>query len=344
MSTYNNNIQFSDNDTLISKMENKNIDCSDHYYTDILLNYISYSSITKGFKNKILVNEDKQFKNRITTKELYYFYLLNNDISTLLLKNILHIELFLNTSLSKIIGENFGTDTTPDEGDINNPTDYLYFDNYIRNDNSMVVLTKLKQHITNPIAESSLHYYTNNKNYIPPWVLLNSVYLSNTIGLFQILKSDHKTIIRNSFLFRDDLEITNEILSDSLIVLSKFRNKLAHPNIILKTNYINKIPLKNIAEYSNFTLVKSYSNNKNKTTKNSSIFSLVLAICILLPTNELLEIFKKELEDILHKYDSLILNYETFKVLSLPNNMINRIDSFINYKQNYLLEKLNIIT
>ena len=202
MAIYSNESRFLSKDDLLKKLINKNVITSDEndlFLLGNMIDYISYSTLGKGLKTTGLVDDNGKFNQKTTTNELLLFHSINMDISSLLFKYVLFIEQSLNTTLSNSISSNFGTDTTRDE-DLNNPNDYLCKENYVAHNDTIKTLTKIKKHIVNPTKYTSLEYYVQNKNYIPPWVVLNSIYLSDSINLYKIMKSEKKTDIVNKLL------------------------------------------------------------------------------------------------------------------------------------------------
>lgn len=247
-----------------------------------MIDYISYSTLGKGLKSTGLVDDNGKFNQNTTVNELLLFHSINMDISSLLFKYVLFIEQSLNTTLSNSISSNFGTDTTRDE-DLNNPNDYLCKENYVAHNDTIKTLTKIKKHIVNPTKYTSLEYYVQNKNYIPPWVVLNSIYLSDSINLYKIMKSEKKTDIVNKLL-----NIQNETLNEEYIELKKYlfgsffnmiksyRNKLAHPTVLIKHALPKELIFNKIGKYSNYTL--TYNRKYDTKYRQSIVFSLILSI------------------------------------------------------------------
>ena len=259
------------------------------------------------------------------------------DISSLLFKYVLFIEQSLNTTLSNSISSNFGTDTTRDE-DLNNPNDYLCKENYVSNDKAIRTLTKIKKHIVNPTKYTSLEYYVQNKNYIPPWVVLNSIYLSDSINLYKIMKRENKTDIVNKLL-----NIQNEPTDDEYIELKKnlfgsffnmiksYRNKLAHPTVLIKHALPNELIFKKIGEYSNYTLI--YNRTFDTKYRKSIIFSLILSIIPMINLFDISMNFYFDIRMFLKKYEhEKVFSKDIFDLLNIPKDLESRIVKFIVFK------------
>ena len=345
MTIYSNESRFLNKDNLLKKLNNKNVITSDEndlFLLGDMIDYISYSTLGKGLKSTGLVDDDGKFNQNTTANELLLFHSINMDISSLLFKYVLFIEQSLNTTLSNSISSNFGTDTTRDE-DINNPNDYLCKDNYVPNNDAIKTLTKIKKHIVNPTKYTSLEYYVQKKNYIPPWVVLNSIYLSDSVNLYKIMKSEKKTDIVNKLL-----NIQNETIDDKYIELKKdlfgsffnmiksYRNKLAHPTVLTKHALPKELIFNKIGEYSNYTLI--YNRTYDAKYRQSIVFSLILSI---LPMINLFNISMNFHFDIIiflnanerKKYENKkVFGKDIFDLLNIPKDLENRIVKFISLK------------
>ena len=332
MAIYSNESRFLNKRDLLKKLIKKNVITSDEndlFLLGDMIDYISYSTLGKGLKSTGLVDDNGKFNQNTTANELLLFHNINMDISSLLFKYVLFIEQSLNTTLSNSISSNFGTDTTRDE-DLNNPNDYLCKENYVSNDKAIRTLTKIKKHIVNPTKYTSLEYYVQNKNYIPPWVVLNSIYLSDSINLYKIMKRENKTDIVNKLL-----NIQNEPTDDEYIELKKnlfgsffnmiksYRNKLAHPTVLIKHALPNELIFKKIGEYSNYTLI--YNRTFDTKYRKSIIFSLILSIIPMINLFDISMNFYFDIRMFLKKYEheSRIVKFIVFKYEGLPPTVLS---------------------
>ena len=340
MAIYSNEPRFLNKDDLLEKLISKNVIISDEndlFVLGNMIDYISYSTLGKGLKSTGLVDDNGKFNQNTTANELLLFHNINMDISSLLFKYVLFIEQSLNTTLSNSISSNFGTDTTRDE-DLNNPNDYLCKENYVSNDKAIRTLTKIKKHIVNPTKYTSLEYYVQNKNYIPPWVVLNSIYLSDSINLYKIMKRENKTDIVNKLL-----NIQNEPTDDEYIELKKnlfgsffnmiksYRNKLAHPTVLIKHALPNELIFKKIGEYSNYTLI--YNRTFDTKYRKSIIFSLILSIIPMINLFDISMNFYFDIRMFLKKYEhEKVFSKDIFDLLNIPKDLESRIVKFIVFK------------
>lgn len=340
LAIYSNESRFLNKRDLLEKLIKKNVITSDEndlFLLGDMIDYISYSTLGKGLKSTGLVDDNGKFNQNTTANELLLFHNINMDISSLLFKYVLFIEQSLNTTLSNSISSNFGTDTTRDE-DLNNPNDYLCKENYVSNDKAIRTLTKIKKHIVNPTKYTSLEYYVQNKNYIPPWVVLNSIYLSDSINLYKIMKRENKTDIVNKLL-----NIQNEPTDDEYIELKKnlfgsffnmiksYRNKLAHPTVLIKHALPNELIFKKIGEYSNYTLI--YNRTFDTKYRKSIIFSLILSIIPMINLFDISMNFYFDIRMFLKKYEhEKVFSKDIFDLLNIPKDLESRIVKFIVFK------------
>ena len=340
MAIYSNESRFLNKRDLLKKLIKKNVITSDEndlFLLGDMIDYISYSTLGKGLKSTSLVDDNGKFNQNTTANELLLFHSINMDISSLLFKYVLFIEQSLNTTLSNSISSNFGTDTTRDE-DLNNPNDYLCKENYVAHNDTIKTLTKIKKHIVNPTKYTSLEYYVQNKNYIPPWVVLNSIYLSDSINLYKIMKRENKTDIVNKLL-----NIQNEPTDDEYIELKKnlfgsffnmiksYRNKLAHPTVLIKHALPNELIFKKIGEYSNYTLI--YNRTFDTKYRKSIIFSLILSIIPMINLFDISMNFYFDIRMFLKKYEhEKVFSKDIFDLLNIPKDLESRIVKFIVFK------------
>lgn len=341
MTIYSNESRFLNKENLLEKLISKNVIASDEndlFVLGNMIDYISYSTLGKGLKSTGLVDDNGRFTQKTTANELMLFHSINMDISSLLFKYILFVEQSLNTTLSNSISSNFGTDTTRDE-DINNPNDYLCKENYVGNDVAIKTLIKIKQHIVNPIKYTSLEYYVQNKNYIPPWVVLNSIYLSDSINLYKIMKSEKKTDIVNKLLYiqnetTDDenyIKLKKHLFGSFFNIIKSYRNKLAHPTVLIKHSLPNELIFNKIGEYSNYTL--TYNRNSDIKYRQSIVFSLILSILPMINLFNISMDFYFDIKMFIKKYEhAKVFGKDIFDLLNIPKDLENRISKFISFK------------
>lgn len=341
MTIYSNESRFLNKDNLLEKLISKNVIISDEndlFVLGNMIDYISYSTLGKGLKSTGLVDDNGRFTQKTTANELMLFHSINMDISSLLFKYILFVEQSLNTTLSNSISSDFGTDTTRDE-DINNPNDYLCKENYVGNDVAIKTLIKIKQHIVNPIKYTSLEYYVQNKNYIPPWVVLNSIYLSDSINLYKIMKSEKKTDIVNKLLYiqnetTDDenyIELKKHLFGSFFNMIKSYRNKLAHPTVLIKHSLPKELIFNKIGEYSNYTL--TYNRKSDIKYRQSIVFSLILSTLPLVNLFNMSMDFYSDIVMFLKKYENKkAFGKDVFDLLNIPKDLENRILKFISFK------------
>lgn len=355
MGIYDNKSRFLNKNNLLNKLSSKNVKATEEAEVLLLsemIEYISYSAIGKGWKSTKFVDdgefikfvdEDGNFNKVVSPKDLLVFHRMNMDISSLLFKYVLFVEQSLNSTLSNIISKNFGTDTSRDE-DLKNPNDYLCEEFYGKN--ASYSLKKIKKHIIKPVKYTSLEHYVNHKNYIPPWIVLNSIYLSDSINLYKIMKSKQKTEIvatllkiHNSSLEKKEegeksetaIQKQKELFLSFFNTIKVYRNKLAHPTVLLKHPLHKELVFKDIGKYSNYTLIRSTTSDTKY--RSSIVFSLILSIIPLVNILDISLDFYFDIQLFLEKYKNLeFFEKNIFDLLNIPKNLDDRILQFIFYK------------
>lgn len=303
--------RYKDFETLKNRLKNKNVIIDDSIY--FLLENLSYSNIAKGFKATEFVDNLGNFKKEVTTTEILNLFILDRSLSNFLFKYVLYIENFLNANISRIVASNFGTHSSENESDIHNVKDYLYTENYLNSSEKLKILNILKSRIKKPVNNTSMGYYKKCKNYYPPWVLFNSIYLSDSIKFSKILKSNHKNELINSILkFESELKSENraDLFFKLLNCILKFRNQLAHPSLIVKNKLSDseRLPFNYIQKYTkNILIDKSLNDN----CKNSVIFSLIIGVSILINNNSMIK------EEFLNDLYFIFANNQNFKFMDL---------------------------
>ena len=315
--------RYRDIETLKKRLESKNVKTDN--YTNIILSNISYSNLIKGLKKTKFVNEDGKFLEEVSCDDILNLFILDKDFSNFIFKYILYVETFLNSNLSIIIASNFGSHSSQKKEDIKNPSDFLYVNNYANTQDKIKTLYKLKKRIQKPLEGTSMSYFKKNKTYYPPWVLFNSIYLSDTISIIKILKSIHKTELITKMLPHQSILSDEDKKNMFLMILNcikKYRNHLAHPNLILKkqVNSDEFLPFSQIQEYTNNKLINS---NVNKRYKESVIYSLPVCLTVIINSNNLIKTdFLKDLFIIINKNkDFKFMEYDLYEIFNIPNTI-----------------------
>ncbi len=287
-----------------------------------LLDSISYSSLIKGYRDTPLVNNQGKFIEPISLDTLFELYLVDSDFSSLIFKNILHIEKILKTKIANNIAFHFGVNTSEDLYGLNNPQDYLCTNNYLKRPKTTATLKDLKKCIKHPWDDSTLSYYKEKKGKFPPWILADNIYFSYAFRWFKILKPALKNNIVQSFLSNDtaELEEKKELFHNAVNCLVHYRNKIAHRHMVFKINNRNKLTENILINYTsekitNKLLLKKYSSR--------AFYLLILSIAILLNDITLYKEFMINLHSLLEKHKGIsACGINIYELLGIPKEII----------------------
>ncbi len=309
-------------DEQISIMQSRNILISDVSFTKNALSDISYYTLINGYKSVFPMDNDK-FIYPVKFDELYMLYYIDNSLNNILLKYIIHIERSLKTKIAYRISQKYGVMTDLNDLSNTNEDDYLFRDNYLGNKFRNNVLESIKNRIKDS-KNLSVQHYRKNHNHLPCWILMNDIPFGLSIKFYQILKSDDKEYICNEFITSDILTIEEkkEFLTNSLNILKEYRNGIAHGNKIFSSTIKQQLPKRSVLKLSNGCV--SLSDYKNGIGKND-LFAVIIII-IFLTRDSTKDFFFNEINSFLLNYGRYDYNGKNlYELLSLPNNLINRL-------------------
>ena len=134
-------------------------------------------------------------------KDLYALHMIDTNVNSIVLKNILFIEQYLKTKIAYLVSEQYGVYTDPQDLSNRNPVDYLCRNNYGRsNKGRNNILRQLKETLTSNRINDSVAHYANARNHIPAWILVTNITFGLTIKWYNILSSSDKARICSEFL------------------------------------------------------------------------------------------------------------------------------------------------
>lgn len=300
-------------DEQLSIMESRNIIINDRDFARRILSSLSYYTIINGYKNTFLsIPGTDNFSEGTNFNDLYTLHMIDTNLNTIILKNILFVERYLKTRISYIVSEKYGVYT--DTSDLSNcqVIDYLCRDNYSRSSMGRNnILKRIKQTLTSDRINESIAHYANDKNHIPAWILVTNLTFGLTIKWYSILKNEDKTRLSNEFINNPDISIQDkkEFLSISLSLLKEYRNGIAHSNRTFNILGLPVLPKRQLLALSNEILTpKEYNNNLGK----SDLFAVILSCFILIDDRYILTNFLSDLMYTLNPYKDTTMNNKKF--------------------------------
>lgn len=196
---------------------------NDNRFAIEALSTISYYDLINGYQECFKSNG--KYFDGISIEYLYNFYLFDKGLQNILIKHSLLIENIFKTKLSYIIAKNVGVDAK-------HYLDPKHYKKRRGNPNTYKVLDSIRKVYLNEkdFIDNPTRHYLETKNHIPPWILFKNVNFINVIDLYSILGSEEKFELTNEIIPSSNLnyDIKVEHLKNSLTIIRKFRNKIAH--------------------------------------------------------------------------------------------------------------------
>lgn len=321
-------------DEQISILESRNVIIDDYDFARRVLSGLSYYTIVNGYKNTFLsLTGTDKFVSGTNFNDLYTLHIIDTNLNNIILKNILFAERYLKTKLSYVISQKYGVYTEPKDLTNKLNSDYLCRDNYSRSAHGRNnILRKIKETLTSDRINASVAHYANDKNHIPPWILVTNLSFGLTIKWYSILKSDDKEQICLEFLPCQTLTLEDrkEFLTISFSLLREYRNKIAHSN---RTFNVKGLPVLPKCQLLDLSLGILSEPEYNKNLGKSDLFAVILSCFILIDDHYILANFLNDLHYTLSPYTEITMNNKNiFDIFGLPEDLFERLKEFTTLK------------
>lgn len=314
-------------DQQIQIISDRNVQVTNSPFVIEALQSISYYTLMNGYKSSFLADsEGEHFKDGTTFSMIYTLHWIDVSLSNLLFKYILIVEKSLKTKLSHLVGEKFGVAHS----------DYLFFRWYSNpNQSRDGVLTDIRGIIKGCKENTSTFYYKENKNHIPPWIVVNDMTLGLTQQWYSILKGSDKEIITEQFLSKYpylSMEQKKELFRKSLEILRMFRNKAAHGNRIFNLNIKEKLPKTQVLSITSGLLSE---NEFDSGVAESDLNAVLLILIILINDSIILENLLFELTAFFKPYvlnETRFIGKSVFSLFNLSDDFLEKMEVLIRRK------------
>jgi len=255
-------------------------------YAIQVLKKTSYYSLIGGYKSLFKNPSTRKYKYDVTFEELVSFYYFDEELRTLFLKYILHIERHIKSMFSYYFCEKHGE----------NHREYLSPSNYKlnpKNQKEIIRLTdSLRKTISLPSHYSYIIHHINTYNNVPLWVTMNALTFGQVSKMYQYAESDIRTKISKNYS-----HISEKQLHQMITILAKCRNVCAHGERLYSFNTTDTIP--DMPLHSKMAIIKKkeqYSIGKH------DLFSIVISLRYLLDNAE----FKYFKTQLVHQIKSIL--------------------------------------
>ena len=332
---------------MISQLEKRNVVFYSKEKAIEILKRVSYYHLINGYKDLFNPDNNNVFKYTVYFEQFYLLYRFDSEFNSIIFKYIISIEKALKSSISYIVSKQYGVNTDlrysydiksrkRNYPSIDSDDDYLNPKNYTNNRNIVKkvgnTLKRIKREAINTLENDrslSMTYYYNNHNHIPPWILTNCISFGDTILWYNILESNDKGYVCDCLLNSsiNNNELKKKLIFNSLTILRKYRNFIAHGNPVFRYSINTELSRKEIKFLSN----NHISNNEYyKGLGKNDIFAVIMIIVNLID-NERKNIFINEITQIMREFGRYTYaNGSTLlQMLSLPDDFLDRINQLI---------------
>lgn len=263
-----------------------------------------------GYRHVFMVSKkENKFIPGTTFNELFALFTFDRNFRTIIFKNVLVIENQLKSVISYQLSKKYGYR----EKDYLNPKNFT--SDHSKSRRVRDLIDKMKRQIRiNATSHNATMHYINNYGYIPLWVLVKVLSFGIVCELYTILKREDQVEIAEIF------GTTPDILQDTLIILSNYRNLCAHEDIVFEHKTERVIPDTKYHELMNIPKMDGdYIYGKN------DIFAVVIIFKILLNERSF-RLMIKEIEYEIELLDGRVDTVSINKILDrmgFPKDYIN---------------------
>lgn len=279
--------QFFTYEQQLNKLKNeKQLTISNPAYAEEVLEKLGHYSLIGGYKNLFKHPPSGKYIYDVTFEEIVSLYYFDEELRTLFLKYILHVERHMKSMMSYYFCEKYG----------DNQNAYLSKNNYNLSKRNTFEIERLVKSLNKTISLPSNYAYITHhaKVYgnVPLWVAMNALTFGQVSKMYQYAPTDIRTKIAKRFG-----GISEKQLHQLITIVARCRNVCAHGERLysfkIRETILNiplhkklNIPLKN----------GHYTNGKN------DLFAVMLALRYLIDDED----FKKFKHNLLHIINNVL--------------------------------------
>lgn len=220
----------------------------------------------------------------VTFDEIVFFYYFDEELRSLFMKYILHVERHIKSLLSYHFCEKYGE----------NDTEYLDINNYTLTKKNYAQINRLVHSMQKAIALPSQYTYishhANTYGNVPLWVAMNAFTFGQVSKMFQYITNDVQYKIRQKFEHTTERE-----LHQFITVLARCRNVCAHGERLFSFRIHETIP--NTLLHKKLQISQK---NGNYLYGKQDLFAVVIALRYLISAEDF-KIFKSDLTKLINK-------------------------------------------
>lgn len=262
-------------DKLISE---KKLAVPDKAYAKEVLERISYYSLIGGYKEPFKHSASGNYKHGVTFEEIVSLYFFDEELRTLFLKYILHIERHMKSIISYYFCEKYGE----------RQQEYLNPGNYTltrKNMNDVIRLVhSIQKAISLPSRYTYITHHADKYGNIPLWVAMNALTFGQVSKMYQYVPNDIQYKISQKFS-----HVTERELHQFMTVIARCRNTCAHGERLFSFHIRETIP--DTTLHKKLDIIRK---NGQYVSGKQDLFSVVIALCYLIGSDDFLQ-FKMKL-------------------------------------------------
>lgn len=292
---------FRDTRTQIGILKSRGLTIKNKSYAKQLIRKVNYYNLINGYKDPFLQSNTAYEKYLVgsTIEEIYALYEFDRKLRILTLEHILKIEKEIKSLISYSFSKSYGH------------KDYLKLENF---DSTGIkkydCVCKLLSHLYKTISlninnDLSITHYVSGKNYVPLWVLMNSLSFGEISKFYANMHQKERDDVAKRFKWG----IRENELGNCLTFLTTIRNRCAHDERLY--SYLSSTNLCTNKYFKYFHIA---------TTNN--YFSVMIAFKLLLSNAE----YKKYHQDVEKLFQQLSAQLHSISIkkirgiMGLPNN------------------------
>lgn len=216
----------------IEKLQDeKSLTISDIPFALNTLEHISYYSLIGGYKNLFKHKPSGKYLYGVTFEEIAAFYHFDEELRTLFLKYILHVERHLKSLISYHFCDNFGEN----QEEYLNPANF----NTAKKNQKGVrrLIYSLRKCISLPTHYSYIAHYAKNYHNVPLWVAMNAVTFGQLSAFYQYMPNKIQVKVSKHFPGYSEKQ-----LHQFITIVAKCRNVCAHGERLYNFRTSDTIP------------------------------------------------------------------------------------------------------
>mgnify|MGYP003458791242 FL=1 len=260
----------------------KQLAIPNHEYATKKLEELSYYSLIGGYKSLFKHAPSNKYIHGVTFDELVSFYYFDEELRTLFLKYILHVERHIKSMFSYHFCEKYGEQQSM----------YLNINNYNhtrKNHRELLRLThSLQKVIATPSKYAYIEHSVNTYHNVPLWVATNALTFGQISKMYQYATTDIRTKISKNFQ-----NVSEKQLHQFINIIGKCRNVCAHGERLFSFRINETIPDTLLHKKLQIT-----QNNNHYVYGKQDLFAVVIALRYLINNDEF-RLFKTALSKLI---------------------------------------------